>query len=102
MEKQIILYNLAKGMTDEKYKEYVLDDKGPLIESLSTVNKYELWKIVHAKSGIIPYNYVGIMEVSSVNQFGLKDVPTAKFQGFESKWLPMVSDVHILSGIKIY
>jgi hypothetical protein len=102
MEKQIILYNLAKGVTDEKYKEYVLTDKGPLIESLSSVNKYELWKIVHAQSGNIPYNYVGIMEVSSLEQFAQKDVPSDKFKGFEKKWLPMVSDVHILSGIKIY
>jgi hypothetical protein len=42
------------------------------------------------------------MAVNSLEQFDQKDVPTAKFQGFEQKWLPMVSDVQILSGIKIY
>lgn len=102
MEKQVILYNLAKGITDEKYREYVLNDKGPLIESLSSVNKYELLKIVHSQTGNIPYNYVGIMEVSSLEQFVQKDAPSDKFKGFEQKWLPMVSDVVILSGIKVY
>ena len=102
MEKQVILYNLAKGMTDEKYREYVLGDKGPLIESLSSVKKYELLKIVHSQSGNIPYNYVGIMEVSSLEDFAKNDVPSDKFKGFEQKWLPMVSDVVILSGFKLY
>lgn len=102
MEKQIILYNLAKGMTDEKYKEYVTSEKGALMQSFSTVQKYELVKIVHSQSGNIPYNYVGIMDVSSLEQFAQKDAPSPKFQGFIQKWQPMVSDVLILSGIKIY
>ena len=102
MEKQIILYNLAKGITDDKYKEYVLQEKGSLMESFSTVQKYELWKIVHSQSGNIPYYYVGLMDVTSLEQFAQKDAPSPKFQGFLQKWQPMVSDVHILSGIKIY
>lgn len=102
MEKQIILYNLAKGVTEEKYHEYVLKEKGPLLESLSTVQKYELLKVVHSESGKIPYNYIGILDVSSLEQFGQKDAPTPKFQGFLQKWGPMATDVLMLAGIKIY
>jgi hypothetical protein len=102
MEKQVILYNLAKDMTEEKYKEYVLNEKGALMESFPTVQKYELLKIVRSESGNIPYNYVGIVDVSSLQQFGQQDAPSPKFQGFLQKWQPMVSDVLILSGIKIY
>jgi hypothetical protein len=29
MAKQIILYNLADHVTDEQYKEYVVNEKGP-------------------------------------------------------------------------
>lgn len=102
MEKQIILYNLASHMTDEKYKEYVTKDKGPLLESLSSAKKYELVKIMQADAGKIPYNYVGMLTVSSMNQFYQNDAPSAKFQDFLKKWQPMVSDVLILSGIQIY
>jgi hypothetical protein len=102
MEKQIVLYNLAKHMTGEKYKEYVLNDKGPLMESLSTVKKYELVKITQSDAGKIPYQYVGIVNVSSLSQFAQNDAPTQKFQDFLKKWQPAVTDVLMLSGIQVY
>jgi hypothetical protein len=102
MEKQIILYNLKDNVNDEKYRNYVINEKGPLIESLSTVKKYELVRITQSDSGKIPYNYIGIMEVSSLMEFGQKDAPSPAFQGFLNKWQPMVKDVLMLSGIQVY
>jgi hypothetical protein len=102
MEKQIILYNLKEPCTDEKYQNYVNDEKGPLIESLSTVKKYELVKIAQSDSGTIPYNYVGIVSVSSLSQFAQQDVPSQKFQDFLRKWEPAVKDVLMISGFQVY
>ena len=35
MANEIILYNLAPGVTDEQFKEYVDTEKGPYIDSLN-------------------------------------------------------------------
>lgn len=43
--KQFILYNLADHVTDEEYKEYVTNEKGPLLDSLSSVKKFELVRV---------------------------------------------------------
>jgi hypothetical protein len=102
MEKQIVLYNLASHMTEQTYTDYVLTEKGSLLEGLSTVKKYELVKITQSDSGTIPYNYVGIVSVSSLMEFGQKDAPSPAFQGFIKKWQPMVKDALMLSGIQIY
>jgi len=102
MAKEIILYNLAKHVTDEAYKEYVTKEKGPLLESLSSVKKFELVKITGSAKGEIPYKYVGILHVKSLEDFYKKDAPSPKFQGFMKKWQSMVADFHILAGEEIY
>ena len=102
MAKQIILYNLAKHVTDAEYKEYVTNEKGPLLESLSSVKKFELVKIIGSASGEIPYKYVGILHIKSLDEFNKKDAPSPKFQGFMKKWQTMVSNFHILAGEEVY
>jgi hypothetical protein len=102
MAKEIILYNLAAHVTDEQYQDYVTQEKGPLLESLSSVKKFELVKITGAASGKIPYKYVGILHLSSLDEFYQKDAPSPKFQDFMKKWQSMVSDFHILAGEEIY
>lgn len=102
MAKRIILYNLADGVTDEEFKDYVTKEKGALIESLPSVKKYELVKITGAAAGKSPYNYVGIVHLDSVEEFEQKAAPTQKYQDFLKKFLPMVTDLQILSGEEIY
>jgi hypothetical protein len=102
MAKRIILYNLAEHVTDEEFKDYVTNEKGPLIESLSSVKKYELVKITGSMTGEIPYKYVGIVHVTSLDEFNQKDAPTQKYQDFLTKFKPMVSDLQILFGEEIY
>ena len=96
--KEIILYNLAENVTDEEYKDYVINEKGPLLESLPSVTKYELVKITGAVTGEIPYNYVGIVHVNSLDEFYQKDKTTQKFQDFMTKLMPMIKNIHILYG----
>jgi hypothetical protein len=102
MAKDIILYNLAPHVTDEEYLEYVTKEKGPLLESLPSIKKYELVKISGSAAGEIPYKYIGIAHLTSLEEFRQNDAPSQKFQDFFAKWKPMVSDFHILSGEEIY
>ncbi len=102
MAKRIILYNLAEHMTDEKFKEYVTSEKGPLIDSLPSVKKYELVKITGAMGGKIPYKYVGIVHVTSLEEFDQKAAKTQKYQDFLKKFGPMAKDMIMLSGEEIY
>ena len=102
MAKQIILYSLAPQVTDEQYLEYVTKEKGPLLESLSSVKKFELIKVAPSPSGQAPYQYVGILHLSSLADFYQKDAPSPKFQQFMQKWQPMATHVQMLAGEEIY
>ncbi|OGN87108.1 MAG: hypothetical protein A2158_05895 [Chloroflexi bacterium RBG_13_46_14] len=102
MAKEIILYNLAEHVTDEEYQDYVKNEKGPLLDSLSSVKKFELVKVTGSASGDSPYKYVGIMHITSLEEFSRKDAPSQAFQEFMKKWQSMVSDFKILAGEEIY
>lgn len=102
MAKEIILYNLAEHVTDEAYRDYVVNEKGPFLESLKSAKKFELVKITGAASGEIPYRYVGILHLHSLEDFQKNDAPSAAFQEFMRKWRGMVADFHILAGEEVY
>ncbi len=102
MAKQIILYNLAPNVTDDEYEDYVTSEKGPLLDSLESVKKYEQVRITGSMAGEIPYKYVGITHLTSLDDFNQKDAPSQKLQDFFAKWITMVSDFHILFGEEIY
>ncbi len=102
MAKRIILYNLADNVTDEQFKDYVVSEKGPLIDSLPSVKKYELVKITAASAEKIPYKYCGIVHVTSVKEFDEKAAKTQKYQDFLKKFMPMAKDLMVLSGEEIY
>ena len=102
MAKRIILYNLAPGITEEAFKEYVTSDKGPLIESLPSVKKYELVKITGSMQGETPYKYCGIVHLSSIEEFNQKATGTPEYQAFLKKFGPMIKDMMTLSGEEIY
>ncbi len=102
MAKRIILYNLADNVTDEEFKEYVVNEKGPLIDALPSVKKYELVKITGSTTGEIPYRYCGIVHVTSVDEFNQKAAVTPEYQAFLKKFGPMAKDMLMLSGEEIY
>ena len=102
MAKQIILYNLAENITEEQYEAYVTSEKGPLLDSLESVKKFEVVKTTGSLSGEIPYKYVGIMHLTSLDDFNQKDAAKQEFQTFLAKWLPMVSDFHLLFCEEVY
>jgi hypothetical protein len=103
MAKQIILYNLASHVTDERYREYVVNEKGPLLDSLGSVRKFELVKVVASMTGRMPYRYVGILHIDDLEEFQQKDAPSKKFQDFQAKWMTMVNpDFQIFMGEEVY
>lgn len=102
MAKEIILYNLAPHVTDEEFQEYVDKEKGPLIDGLPSVEKYELLRIDESATGSIPYKYVGIVHLKSREDFQTKDVASEPYQAFRAKFGPMVSEMHVLFGDEIH
>ena len=102
MAKRIILYNLADNVTDEEFKDYVNKEKGPLLDSFPSVNKYELVKITSSMMGEIPYQYAGIVHLTSIEEFNQKDANLPEYEQFVSKFMPMTKDTLVLSGEEIY
>jgi len=103
MAKEVILYNLADHVTDAQYLKYVKNEKGPLLESLPGVKKFELVKITGSMKGEIPYKYVGILHIADADKFMKEAAPSKKFKDFAAKWSTMVKpDFHTLMGEEIY
>jgi hypothetical protein len=102
MAKRIVLYNLAPHVTPEDFKAYVTREKGPLISCLPSVRKYELIKISGSAGTNIPYQYVGILDVTGLDEFDNLAANTQKYQDFLKKFGPMVKDLIMLSGDNIY
>jgi hypothetical protein len=102
MEKEIILYNLAPGVTDEAFKEYVDREKGPYIDSLPSVEKYELVKITESRSGVIPFKYVGIVHLKSLDDFRNRDTQTDEYRAFSAKMASLTSEIHVTFGEQIH
>jgi hypothetical protein len=102
MAKEIILYNLKDSVSDEEYKKYCDEKKGPFIESLPSCKSFTLVKIVASKKGVIPYKYVGILDATSTADWQ-KDTQSEDFQKFLEEWVPKVKDdFQILMGEEVY
>ena len=102
MAKEIILYNLAPHVTDEEFKKYVDEEKGPYIDSLPSVEKYELVKITDSRSGVIPFKYVGIVHLKSLEDFKNRDTQTEEYKAFSAKMAGMASEIHVTFGEEIH
>jgi len=102
MAKEIILYNLAPGVTDEQFKEYVDNEKGPYIDSLPSVKKYELVRIDSSRSGVVPFRYCGIVHLNSLDDFLNIDTKTEEYKAFTAKMSSLTSEIHICFGEEIH
>ena len=100
MPKEIILYTLKESVTDEEYMHYCEVRKGPLIRSLPSCKDFSLVRITGSQKGVIPYSYVGIVDVTSIEDWK-KDAASEVFQVFLQEWMPMVKDFHILTGSEV-
>lgn len=101
MAKEIILYNLKDSVTDEEYLQYCEEKKGPLIRSLPSCKDFTLVRISGSLKGDSPYAYVGIVDVTSLEDWK-RDAACETFQDFLKEWIPKVKDFYILMGSEIY
>jgi len=104
MGKEISIYNLADGVTDEQYLEYVKKVKGPFLESLPSVKKFELVRIKGAVTGESPYTYIGILHSDNLDEFYQKGTTSPKFQDFMKEVMPMIKKegYHMMYGEEVY
>jgi hypothetical protein len=100
---QVLMYNLAKGVTDEQYADYVIGEKGPLLESFPSAKKFTSIKVVGSPIEKIPYKWIGIYEVQSTEYWNKVDVKSKKFADFLEKWQKKVDPNYIyVIGEQIY
>jgi len=114
MAKEIILYNLKEGVSDEDYKKWCEDYKGPILLSLSATKRFTLVKMMGGIKGngeegippeetISPYKYIGILDVDSLE--GMKKDQESKafkedfFPQWFSKW---VKNFYVIVGEEVY
>ena len=102
MPKEIVLYNLAPHVTEEEYQAYADKELGPLLDSFQSVTKYQLVKVTGSLSGEIPYRYIAIIDVTSLDELHDRDQSSEAFQEFAAKWQPMASEFHTLFGEEIH
>jgi hypothetical protein len=102
MAKRIILYNLAEHVTEEEFRDYANKEKGPLIKSLPSVINYELVKISSDARSNFPYDYMGIVHLTSLEEYEQLAMTTQAYQDFLKKFVPMVKDLHTITGEEIF
>ena len=110
MPKEIILYNLREDVTDEDYKKWCEEYKGPTLLKLNSSKSFTLVKMLGGIKGNgqigaapqetkSPYKYIGIMDLSSLEDWK-KDTTTTAFKDeffpqWFSKW---VAEFYVLGG----
>ncbi len=114
MAKEIILYNLRADVTEEDYEKWCASYKGPLLLSLPGAKSFTLVRMMggitgNGKEGTppgptsTPYKYIGIMDVTSMDEWG-KAHETKKFkEEFFPQWFSKwIADFYVLGGVEAY
>jgi hypothetical protein len=112
--KEIILYNLRDDVKDEDYIKWCEDYKGPLLLGLPGSKSFTLLKMMGGMQGNgqkgnppsptkSPYNFIGILDVTSPEEWeksrGTKAFKDEFFPQWFSKW---VGDFYLLGGMEAY
>ncbi|MFH0915160.1 MAG: hypothetical protein V1912_01765 [bacterium] len=77
-------------------------EKGPYIDGLPSVEEYELVKITSSPSGEIPFKYVGIVHLKSLEDFKHRDTQTEEYRAFTAKMASVTSEIHVTFGEEIH
>ena len=114
MAKEIILYNLKDGVTAEDYVKWCEEYKGPTLLSLKASKTFTLLKMLGGVKGNgvkgnppeetkPPYEFIGIMDLSSHEEWK-KDTETKAFrEEFFPQWFSnWVEDFYILGGEEVF
>lgn len=66
------------------------------------MEKYELVKITESRPGVIPFRYVGIVHLNSLEDFKSKDAQTEGYRAFSAQMARITSEVHVTFGEQIH
>ena len=114
MAKEIILYNLKDGVTEEDYVKWCETYKGPFLLRQSGSKSFTLVKMMGGMTGngqegktpgptAPPFKYIGILDITSLEDWDrareTKEFKEEFFPQWFSKW---VADFYVLGGIEVY
>lgn len=114
MAKEIILYNLKKSVSEEDYKKWCEEYKGPLLTGLDGSKSFTLVKALGSMGGDgekfkppeeiePPYKYIGLMDIEDLDVWHKSQESYEFKQDFSPQWFTnWVSDFVILQGVEIY
>lgn len=114
MAKEIIFYNLKKGVKEEDYEKWCKEYKGPFFVSLGACRSFTLVRMLGGVKGDgssnippsetgLPFKYIGIADVRSLEEWR-KDTESKRFKmDFFAQWFSnWVADFYILAGEEVY
>lgn len=114
MAKEIILYNLRDDVKEEDYVKWCESYKGPLLLGLKGAKSFTLLKMMGGIRGdgqqgtppeptATPYQFIGIMDVSGLEDWKEAHETTAFKEEFFPQWFSKwVADFYVLGGIEAY
>jgi hypothetical protein len=114
MAKEIILYNLRDDVKEEDYVKWCESYKGPILLSLDGAKSFTLCKMMggirgNGKAGTPPgptsppYQYIGIMDVTSLEAWSKAHETKAFKEEFFPQWFSKwVGDFYVLGGVEAY
>ena len=114
MAKESTLYNLRDDVKEEDYVKWCEDYKGPLLIGLPGSESFTLLKMMGGVQGNgqkgsppnptkSPFNYIAILDVTSLKEWGKSRESKAFKEEFFPQWFSnWVADFYILGGIELY
>ena len=114
MAKEIILYNLRDNVTDEDYKKWCEEYKGPILLGLDSLRSFTLVKMLggvkgNGKEGMppeetkSPFKYVGILDSTSLEDWNKdRNSKTFKEEFFPQWFSKWVADFYVLVGMEVF
>lgn len=114
MAKSIILYNLKEGVSDQDYRKWCEEYKGPFFLSLGACKSFTLVGMLggvkgDGSKGLVPqaapppYKYFGIVDATSLEEWQKETESPAFTQEFFPRWFSTwVADFYVLVGNEVY
>jgi hypothetical protein len=114
MPMSIILYNLKEGVADDDYRKWCEEYKGPLFLSLGACKSFTLVRTLAGVKGDgakgqppegspPPYKYIGIVDVTSLEEWQKNAESKAFKEDFFPQWFSRwVADFYVLVAEEVY